>query len=624
MDGQRLSLVLLLVVTMTLSISGAATMSTAETTANDTDVFISDKPDPEAGSVPPFVLPDLEDVDEEGNISVAELSQTRDFSYSTTQPPYQVGPDQQTLQEYRLEQLESVERNESTSLWFPDSQRSNGTLVTDAHVTILGTAEGTQTRLESDAGDQYGNESELLLVPRDGTVLTHLDYATRIPEGTCVTTDQTRTCLNVTLLDQETNRALEIGSQSWSGDPETSHQLDYADADASGPTTMEMEATITSRLAVQETTYVREGTDWVLSNTTDNETLELSHTVQDEAPVVVTTNQELSIEQTIIESDDGIDRLILEFDGAETLHDRRLWSTATFEEGAGKIENIWGVYSQRQYETATRGHRPGDELPISPDQTESNTTVPVLNDASSGVSTGNETLEQQLPAPATHQETVPFPNVLEKQLAAQRDRPTLDGEQNTSIANPPELASSNSFSFASEPASLDRDVNLSSVEPRGQTTLTITNAEQPITEIRDIHGDPIPVSTQTVQERAAQLETAILNDTHAELHLFEEETGEALGNETLWLHGAAQGQVTTDSDGTTVVERRDLYVTASFTGETDPSEEAYYSPAEAQVTFQPEAFNIYQLLMSFTGAFVSIIAFVILYIPFAYLRGANK
>jgi len=86
MDGQRLSLVLLLVVSPALSISGAATMSTAETTANDTDVFISDKPDPEAGSVPPFVLPDLEDVDEEENISAAELSQTRDFSYSTTQP----------------------------------------------------------------------------------------------------------------------------------------------------------------------------------------------------------------------------------------------------------------------------------------------------------------------------------------------------------------------------------------------------------------------------------------------------------------------------------------------------------------------------------------------------------
>ncbi|UHQ99110.1 hypothetical protein HYG81_25585 (plasmid) [Natrinema zhouii] len=597
-------------------------MSTAETTANDTDVFISDKPDPEAGSVPPFVLPDLEDVDEEENISVAELSQTRDFSYSTTQPPYQVGPDQQTLQEYRLEQLESIERNESTSLWFPDSERSNGTLVTDAHVTILGTEEGTQTRLESKADDQEDNESELLLVPRDGTVYTHLDYSTRIPEGTCTTTNETRTCLNVTLLDQETDRTLEIGSQSWSGDPETPHQLDYADANASGATTLEVEATITSRLAVQETTYVREGTDWMLSNTTDNETLELSHTVQDEAPVVVTTNQELSIEQTIIESDDGIDRLILEFDGPETLHDRRLWSTATFEEGAGKIENIWGVYSQRQYETATQGHRPGDELPISPDQIESETTVPVLNAASSGVSTGNETLKQQ-PAPATQQETVPFPNTLEKQLVAQREDPTLEGEP-TNLVNPPELASSNSFSFASEPAPHDEDVNLSSVEPRGQTTLTITNAEQPITEVRDIHGDPIPVSTQTVQERAAQLETEILNDTHTEFHLFVEDTGEALGNKTLWLHGAAQGQVTTDSDGTAVVERSDLYVRASFTGETDPAEEVYYSPVETQATFQPEAFNIYQLLMSFTGAFVSIIAFVILYIPFAYMRGANK
>jgi len=61
-------------------------------------------------------------------------------------------------------------------------------------------------------------------------------------------------------------------------------------------------------------------------------------------------------------------------------------------------------------------------------------------------------------------------------------------------------------------------------------------------------------------------------------------------------------------------------VRASFTGETDPAEEVYYSPVETQATFQPEAFNIYQMLMNFTGAFVSIIAFVILYIPFAYMR----
>ncbi|ELY91377.1 hypothetical protein [Natrialba taiwanensis] len=596
-----MSLVLLLVVTLTLSISGAAATSTAETTANETDIFISDKPDTKAGSVPPFVLPDLEEVDEEENISVAELSQARDIFYSTTQPPYQVGPDQQTLQEYRLEQLQSIKRTESTSLWLPDSQRSNGTLVTDAHVTILGTAEGTQTRLESEAGPQDDNSSELMLVPEDGTVLTPLDYATRIPERTCTTTNETRTCLDSTLTDQEVDRTLEIGSQSWSGNSETPQQLTYSDANTIEPTTMEVEATITSTLVIQETTYIREEGDWVPTNTTDTETLEYSHTVQDEAPVVVTTNQELSIEQTIIESDDGIDRLILEFDGPETLHERRLWSTATFEESAGKIENIWGVYSQRQYESATRGR--AGELSISPDQTESLATVP---------------------APATQQETVPFPNILEKQLAAQRDRPTLDGGQNINIANPPKLTSSNSFSFASESAPLDGDINLSSVEPRGQTTLTITNAEQPIAEVRDIHGDPIPVSTQTVQERDAQLEMEILNDTHAELHLFEEGTGDALADETLSLHGAAQGQVTTDSDGTAVVERRDLYVRASFTGETDPAEEGYYSPAEAQITFQPEAFNIYQLLMSFTGAFVSIIAFVILYIPFAYMRGANK
>ncbi|ELZ01401.1 hypothetical protein C480_18007 [Natrialba aegyptia DSM 13077] len=604
-----------------------ATMSTAETTANETDVFISDKPDPKAGEHPPFVLPDLVEVNEEENISVAELSQIRDFYYSTTQPPYQVGSDQQTLNEYRLEQLESIERNESTSLWFPDSDRSNGTFVEDAHITILGSEKGTQTHLESDADDQDDTESELLLVPEDGTVFAYVDYTTRIPEGTCTTTNATRTCLNVTLLDQEVDRTLEIGSQSWSGDSETPHEIDYADADASGPTTMEVEATITTTLALEESIYELDDSGWG-EDTTDTDTLNISHTVQDEAPVAVTTNQELSIDQTVVESNGSLDRIILEFDGPETLQDRRLWSTATFAEDAGKIENIWGVYSQRQYETATRGHPPEDNLTISPDQNMFNETGSVLNetlsagnDTSTDESILNETLEQQPLASETHQEA--FPNVLEKQLAAQRDTPTLEGEP-TNLANPPELASSDSFSVASEPAPLDENVNLSSVNPRGQNTLIIKNAEQPVTEVRDIHDDPIPVSTQTVQERDVQLETETLNDTHAQFHLFEEDSGEALADETLWLHGAAQGQVTTDSDGTAVVERSDLYVRASFTGETDPAEEVYYSPAETEATFQPEAFNIYQLLMSFTGAFVSIIAFVILYIPFAYMRGANK
>ncbi len=620
MDGQRLLLGLLLVVTLVLLLSGAGTTLATETEGNETDVFISDKPDPEADEYPPFVLPDLEDVDEDENISVAELSQIRDFYYSTTQPPYQVGPDQQTLQEYRHEQLESIERNESTSLWFPDSDRSNGTLVEDAHVTILGSEEGTQTRLESEADDQDDIESELMLVPEDGTVFAYVDYSTRLPEGGCTTANETQTCLNASLVDQEVDRTLEIGSQSWSGDSETPHEIDYAGADASGPTTMEVEATITTTLALEETIYELDDDGWV-ENTTDTDTLNISHTVQDEVPVSVTTNQELSIDQTVIESDDGIDRLILEFDGPETLQDRRLWSTATFAEDAGEIENIWGVYSQRQYETATRGHPPEDNLTISPNQNLSNETGSVLNeslsagnDTSTDESTLNEMLEQQPLASETHQEA--FPNVLETQLAAQRESPTLEGDP-TTLANPPELASSNSFSVASEPAPLDENVNLSSVEPRGQNTLIIENAEHPVTEVRDIHDDPIPVSTQTVQERDAQLETETLNDTHVQFHLSEEDTGEALADETLWLHGAAQGQVTTDSDGTAVVERSDLNVRASFTGETDPAEEVYYSPAETEATFQPEAFNIYQMMTEFTLAFVSIIAFVIFYIPFA-------
>ena len=597
---------LLLVVLLVLPIGSALTPAIADAPDGATRLFIADDRDPNAGTIPPFVLSTIDDVVETKRPTTANVSRMRDFYYATTQPPYRVGPANQTLSEYRRTQLRSIHRNESTSLWLPDSQRSNGTVITDAHITLLGTLEGTHTRFDTAGGNQSRNGRELLLIPRTGTVLTHLDYSTRLPNRTCTAVGDTKTCRNYTLLDQRVNRTVHIGSQTWASNPETSRQLEYTGATATEPATMQVRATINTTVAVQTSTYVRGRNGWQLSNTSTNETLTRSHTVQDRARVVVTTNQNLSVTQTIVRSETGIDRVILQLEGPHTLRDRRLWSYARFRGSTSRLENVWGVYSQRQYINATRGSRRLDEV---------NAT---LSPAATPATQSNRTRPHQVVG--TRQQTVSFPNVLELQLAARSRQPTLQWTEKQSAASAPVISRTQGASLAATPAPLDRHVNLTSVPPRGYETIVVTNVDQPITAVHDIHNDSIPVRTRTVRERNVTLSTTTLNETHARVQLSDTATGQSLAGRTLWLSGAAHGRVTTNAAGVAVVERRDLYVTISFAGATNVSESVYYGSAQTQVMFQPEPFNIYQLLRSLAGALVSIAAFVVFFLPFAYMR----
>ena len=114
---------------------------------------------------------------------------SRDFTYPTTQPSYNVGPHNQTLADYRLANLHALPHNRSTSVWFPDSRNgSNGTVVKNAHVTILGAQNGTQTRL----GQPNNSSRNLFLLPTNGTILAQLDYSTAIPHRTCTVTNGTK------------------------------------------------------------------------------------------------------------------------------------------------------------------------------------------------------------------------------------------------------------------------------------------------------------------------------------------------------------------------------------------------------------------------------------------------
>lgn len=591
MSGTRLLGSVVLVSLLILSVTGVGVMAQAPP-REPTAVFLSDDRDPLADDRPPFALPEPDDFGQFDTMSAERASRLGDFVYATTQPSATIGPRQQTLQEYRYAQLQSIERTQSTSLWLPDSNRSNGTVVRDAHVTILGTQEGTQTRLNETrgTGDQRNTSDDLLFIPRNGTVLTHLDYATvtanetsatePVPDDSCTVSNGTKTCVTYTVTEQTVDQTLRIGSQSWQADGETPHQLEYSNATATEPTDLVVEATIESAVTKETTTYTRTNGEWQPDETVRNETT-LSQTVEDRVRVVVTTNQELSVTQTLVESDGDLTKIALQFDGPATLTDRRLWSSARFDDETGRLTNIWGMYSQRSEPTATRGSYADTDV---------------------------------------QREQVPFPNVLELQLIASRSAPSLTMADDVPVQSRPEVSRIRTVRLADEPAPLDPQVRLPSNTPTTPTSLVITNAEQPITTMRDIHGDPIAVTTQTASERAVDLEGEPINETHARFQLTDAHTGEPLSGRTLWLDGAAHGTVTTNGQGIATVERRDLYVTVSFPGATNVSGSVYYDSAQTQLAFQPEPFNIYQLLSSLAGAIVSIGAFLIFFLPFAYLR----
>lgn len=108
------------------------------TPAEPERAFVADDSYPLARSLPSFVLGELADVVRSENTTVANVCQICDFTYSTTEPDVAVGADDQTLQEYRRSQVERIDRINTSSRWLPQSNRSNGTIVKNAHITFSG------------------------------------------------------------------------------------------------------------------------------------------------------------------------------------------------------------------------------------------------------------------------------------------------------------------------------------------------------------------------------------------------------------------------------------------------------------------------------------------------------
>lgn len=541
---------------------------------NGSRIVVSDDPDPRAGELPPFV-PVGPHADRPDAPSLADAATMRDVYYDTSSPQVRVGADDRTLQAHRRARLDAIEQNRTTSRWPAHApEPRDGVVVEDAYVSFMG-ATGARLTMATNASDAGTNAtSGPYLLPRDGQVYSLLDYRIGAPTPTCDDLGDRRRCVAYEVVNRTVVRRLSIGEQTWTARGREHRAIHYSNATAADETTLRLSATIT--VTVDRVTRVVDAGSGEVRRT-NRTRLTSNLTVEDTRRVAVTTNQPLDVTQRIITTTDGERVVVLAFDGPHDPAERRLWSTARL--GNTTVRNVWGVYSRRRSTTAT-------------------------------IATGDDTRPYELP------------HVLAANLTARSATPTLrraDGA--LADGRYPEVARTASVPVTDRPAQLGAHVNLSTAAVRLPTGVVVENAPGRVTRVEDVHGDPVPVTTRTYEERPTALTVERRNESHARLRLRDERTGRPLPDRTVALQHAARETVVTDATGTAVVERSGIHLRATFPGTdwtTDRSR--YYAPASAATTF-PTPFSIYDALASVAGAFVSVVGFVVLYVPLRIVFG---
>ena len=195
-----LLVVLFLITSITLSTIVVAT-GTHDATARPTvdgnaRIFVATDRDPKALGAPGggrggILLRYVSD----SETSPGKLARAIDTYTLTTNPKTRlpINGNQQTLQEYRLSRLASVDRTNTTSKWpatAPD--RKDSKFIKDGFIAYMGATSGVQVQVPgARANNQY-------LMGTNGSVLEYVDYRVDLPEPT-TTTNYVRRSKDVTL-----------------------------------------------------------------------------------------------------------------------------------------------------------------------------------------------------------------------------------------------------------------------------------------------------------------------------------------------------------------------------------------------------------------------------------------
>jgi hypothetical protein len=515
-------------------------------------VFFADDKDPKEKEYPDFGHADIgwvTNVDEE----TSTLAKAYDFYYYSSRPQTEVGSENITLSEFRENQLERVSRNSSSSKW-PNSAPTpkDGEWVKDAYVAFLGVDGGAEYNGPTATDGAY-------FIASDGAVLNMLDYRVEMPTGDCdVDYDRrlvngtrqivggTKDCIAYDLADKTVTRRLSIGSQTWVavGDD---RRIEYQGAAATGEADVRLEATIGVEVdkLTRSFTYDANNSTWLLQSR-DVDRITKSLTVSDSARAYITSNQELQVHQRVIDISEDKKAIVLTFNGPDSLTERRLWSRATFNEKQS-LRNVWGIYSIQRYQ-------------------------------------GGKVATNDRPSPREYH----FPHALRMQFTARTDTPAAQYNSNGEIgyARIPEVVDYQRHQVGTGNASLPSNVNLPTSKVYLYDQLVLENAPDRIQTVYDIHGEPIPVTTEVDPYHQTRFTFTRLEDDRLRIRLVTS-SGEGVPNRDVLLSGVSVEAATTNENGAIVVEKERNVVSAEFAGDNwRVDQNQYYGASQATRVIQ--------------------------------------
>jgi len=557
--------------------------------------------------------------------SPANLSHAVDTYTLTTNPETQVRIDgtNQTLQEYRLAQLASVERTNSASRWpasAPD--RKDSSFIKDGFIAYMGATSAAKVNAPG------AQENGIYLMGTDGRVLEYVDYRVKLPEPNTTTryvrrtkevtltipepednssddvqtvtktvsfqtldghtitrtvsatgrgpktVDRSvtvvvggyRTYTTYDLASQRVERNLSIGDQTWSKHttPKTATQnarhIDYANAPPSDGQQQRLELEATINVTAEVTR------DHYFYHPL-NDTWRYTHTevnlTYDE--LTVTDNRPVHV---VSPDDVSISQRVI-----EEPHSGH--TVVLFIDGPKHLSEraLWGWASfTTDSESSTSSQRLTNVW-----------QVYSVRQYYWGETTSNENIEPQ---------RTDFPPTLELRLTARQPSPDVMvvGERDTYRIGDVTNISQDTVPGVSKPASLGGGVNLTTVTANQTSMVVIKNAPGQITSVTSIFGEQMAISTTHVAERkASSLSYTTVspegsnenNPAKLRLHLTGPD-GDPLPNRTIILTGATDSSVTTNANGVAYATFDSATITARFPRDSHTEDrDVYYDSSHA-------------------------------------------
>ncbi|QPV64116.1 hypothetical protein I7X12_05690 [Halosimplex litoreum] len=533
----------------------------------DRDPDMPEEPDPNRGTIDP-----------------ARYAEVADMGFSTTTGRFQ---------EYRADQHASLSRRVGSSLVFPHSSPRSGRRFKQAHATFMGFDSGAKPRLTGGNYPYYIAARGQIRYFADYLFVPHTPY----DDGECTDTsfseadvdsdneteyvDGERTCYSYSRTFVET-RTLELdgrreplAKENYTGRSNPgSETFEYDLSGIHGERTLTLKGNFTVVRTVNVTrgdwdpdtgdgSETKSAGDWdVVSFREANRTFTTIAT--DRRDVQVTDSGGIDVDQTVVNTGEETQAVVLSFDGARSgesvsrsdLRSRPLLSSVRFG-SEHRIAGSWQVFTHRQYSRTYRVSKDGTSVNDRPKNVLRASLVP------------------DVPGPAVDSSGGRPGPVIRSSDGAETD---------------PEVVGHESYLGEMRTASLGSNFAFEQRRPLFYGTIVVRRAASPATELETIHGNSITVDVDSeVPYVRPAIDIEAVGSDGIRVTVTDPETGAPLSGVDLSLFGLGDSQATTDTNGVVETELTGSFVrvTAQRDSWRNPGA-VFHGRATESRTFLPE------------------------------------